>query len=53
LLFLASIDRVQAGRNGNNLFGHGAIAHSHSQQPVLRIFPLDQPIRHFYFKLTN
>jgi len=38
---------------GNSSFGHGDIAHSHSQRPVLRVFPLDQPIRYFYFKLTE
>jgi len=35
---------------------HCAIAHSaiaHSQRLVLRVFPLDQSIRYFYFKLTN
>jgi len=35
---------------GNSLFRHGAIPHSHSRRPVLRVFPLDQPIRYFYFK---
>jgi len=39
--------------HGNSSFGYGAIDHSHSQRPVLRIFPLDQSISKFYIKLAN
>jgi len=47
-----TIDPSQSRNNtatslGNDSFGHGAIAYSHLQRSVLRVFSLDQPIRYF------
>jgi len=36
------VEKQQYVIKENGSLGHGAIAYSHLQQPVLRVFPLDQ-----------